>query len=197
LTAFTSPSTWAPGTLSSTTLNSDVRDNMKNVDERLTIVGITSVSAGTNKIKSARCGVKCTNSADTTATTGTDKTLTWDTETFDTDGFHSTVSNTHRITIPSGLDGDYHFTVAIEMLGNAGGDRTIWLEDSGGVIRARQIGRAPTASNRTALVLSVPIYGLASADWIAAHYMQDSGSTLDIYLNITRASFSAYRIFAA
>jgi len=39
--------------------------------------------------------------------------ITWDTETQDTAGFHSTTTNTSRITIPNGYGGDYllHFNV--------------------------------------------------------------------------------------
>jgi hypothetical protein len=38
---------------------------------------------------------------------GSDTTQTFDTEAFDTDGFHSTTTLTSRIIIPSGLDGKY------------------------------------------------------------------------------------------
>jgi hypothetical protein len=40
----------------------------------------------------------------------TASTVTWNSERFDTDGFHSTSSNTGRITIPSGKAGKYSFT---------------------------------------------------------------------------------------
>lgn len=43
--------------------------------------------------------------------------LEWDTEDVDTDGFHSTVTNTGRITIPSGLAGTYAWSVAVESNG--------------------------------------------------------------------------------
>lgn len=33
--------------------------------------------------------------------------VTWDTEAFDTDGFHDLVTNTHRLTIPAHLDGSF------------------------------------------------------------------------------------------
>ncbi|HUT77570.1 MAG TPA: hypothetical protein VM285_07785, partial [Polyangia bacterium] len=37
----------------------------------------------------------------------------WDTEDFDTDAFHSTVTNTGRMTIPAGLGGKYMLTASV------------------------------------------------------------------------------------
>lgn len=39
--------------------------------------------------------------------------VTWDSEDYDTDGYHSTVTNTSRITIPSGKAGKYLFTGSV------------------------------------------------------------------------------------
>ena len=49
--------------------------------------------------------------------------LAWDTETFDTDGFHSNVTNNSRITIPSGKAGKYF--VSHGAYWNSGTTRTI------------------------------------------------------------------------
>jgi len=47
-------------------------------------------------------GARVTNSADL-AIGYTATTLTWDTESYDTDSIHSTVTNTERLTVPSGV----------------------------------------------------------------------------------------------
>lgn len=53
-------------------------------------------------------GARVKKSADQTAANYTSATaITWDAEDYDTDGFHSTVSNTSRITIPTGLGINY------------------------------------------------------------------------------------------
>ena len=52
-------------------------------------------------------GVVANSNANTTLSNNTDTVLNWNTETFDTDGFHSTVTNNSRITIPSGKGGKY------------------------------------------------------------------------------------------
>jgi hypothetical protein len=49
--------------------------------------------------------------------------LAWDTETFDTDGFHSNVTNNSRITIPSGKAGKYYISHGAYW--NSGTTRTI------------------------------------------------------------------------
>lgn len=52
-------------------------------------------------------GVYLTKSASQSIPITTYTAITWDTESFDTDAFHSTTTNTSRITIPSGLAGYY------------------------------------------------------------------------------------------
>lgn len=199
MTAWTTPRTWTSTTLAAADLNTDVRDNELHLKEILNVSGATSPSA-LNKLKSARCGVRCTNTADTTGATSTDKTLLWDTDAFDTDGFHSTASNTHRITIPSGLDGDYLFSVQIEFEFNATGDRRVWIEDSAAtmILGVNAKSTNGSASSLHRVTLSGVIADCAAADWFAAHYYQDSGATLTAYQSATtRVHFSAFRLFAA
>ena len=52
-------------------------------------------------------GVYLTKSAAQSIPITTYTAITWDTEAYDTDGFHSNTTNTSRITIPSGLAGYY------------------------------------------------------------------------------------------
>ena len=54
-------------------------------------------------------GCRVYNSADQVIGTGSVTELTWNSETFDSDSFHDTGSNTGRITIPSGEGGKYVF----------------------------------------------------------------------------------------
>ena len=69
-------------------------------------------------------GVRAYNASDTTGNY-TNTPLTLGSESYDTDGFHSTSTNTERLTIPSGLGikkvnaGVNHFANAIASLGNA------------------------------------------------------------------------------
>ena len=58
-------------------------------------------------------GTKLYNTTDQTISTGTWTSITYNSETLDSDGFHSTSSNTSRITIPAGKAGKYIFTLII------------------------------------------------------------------------------------
>lgn len=53
-------------------------------------------------------GVRCRMVADQALTSGSIVYIPWDTEDYDTDAFHSTVSNQTRLVVPSGLAGKYH-----------------------------------------------------------------------------------------
>jgi hypothetical protein len=55
-------------------------------------------------------GCSITKTAGQATTNGVFTAITWDSENFDTDGFHSTSTNTSRITIPSGQGGKYLFS---------------------------------------------------------------------------------------
>jgi len=59
-------------------------------------------------------GVSCYNTPNNQSLSNNTYTvITWDSEDFDTDGYHSTSSNTSRITIPTGKGGKYLFNGGI------------------------------------------------------------------------------------
>jgi hypothetical protein len=194
MTAWTTPRTWTSTTLSASDLNTDVRDNLKNVDERLTLHGITSPSA-LNKFKQAKVGVHLAGSGSQSISDSTDTTLTWDAETYDTDAFHSTSSVTNRITIPSGLDGTYLITLSVRFEANSTGDRRIWVEDDAGTVLARIMGRA-TAASFTHQTLAFA-WDLSAGDWISARVYQSSTGSLAVDKSIASTFFQAHRLFAA
>lgn len=75
---------------------------------------LTADSAETTGVKWAASGasfVGCilTNSTTTTINNSVDTAISWNTETADTDAFHSTSTNPSRITIPAGKAGKYVF----------------------------------------------------------------------------------------
>ena len=193
MTAWTSPRTWASSTLAAADLNTDLRDNTKNLDERLTLHGITSESS-LNKVKMAKVGCHLGGTGAQSISDSTDTTLTWDSETYDTDAFHSTSSNTNRITIPSGLDGVYLVVLSVRFAASATGDRRAWVENSAGTVLARVMARA-TAASFTQLNLSF-MWEAAAADYFSARVYQSSGGALDVDKSVATVFFQAHRIFA-
>lgn len=64
-------------------------------------------------------GCAVTKSADQSIATATTTNITWDTEQYDTDGFHDNSTNNSRFTIPAGLGGKY--LVVVHIRWNQGG----------------------------------------------------------------------------
>lgn len=61
----------------------------------------------------------------------TNATITFDSENYDTDGFHSTLSNDQRITIPSGKGGKYLISGTMIWASNSTGQRAMKLLKNG------------------------------------------------------------------
>lgn len=107
-------------------------------------------------------------------------TLTWDSEDYDTDSIHDTVTNNHRLTVPAGvtkvrvsvsLDWDPHATGyrRLDIIHSAGGrgltsQRTLPVD-----------GAATQSQSATSTVVSV-----TAADYFYVRVYQNSGGSLDI-----------------
>lgn len=115
--------------------------------------------------------------------------LTWNNEIFDTDGFHSTSSNTSRITIPSGKGGKYEIKFTGQFGGNATGMRIYYVYKNGSAIIAN-IFQGTT--NDTSMTICYCL-NLAVGDYLELYVEQNSGSTLSFYKGSTfmYANFSA------
>jgi len=104
----------------------------------------------------------------------TDTALTWDSEQFDTDTFHSTSTNTSRITIPSGKAGKYLFLGRINWTTNSTGAREFKLFKNG----VEQFWNpAALAATQTGNQWST-IYDAAVGDYFEAYVWQSSGGAL-------------------
>jgi hypothetical protein len=118
------------------------------------------------------CSLKST--AGVTIPNATATVITWNAENFDTDGFHSTSTNTGRITIPAGKAGKYLFIVDVscDPLGATGRRSTSFYKN--GTIDA-QFEVTPGASTYPSMAGSI-IYDLAVGDYIDCRMYQTSGS---------------------
>lgn len=194
MTSYSKPRNWVAGqAITAAALNADLRDNMKNIDERLTLHGITSESA-LNKVKAAVCGTRLSDTTDQSIAEGTEATLSWDTEDYDSDGFHD-AGLPARITIPAGLGGYYLVSTAIRWQSNPGGSRSLWVEDDTGLVLGRVIDGAAsgTFTHQTLTFLAL----LSAGDYIISRVGQDgSSATLTAATTIVSAFFGAWRIFA-
>jgi hypothetical protein len=118
--------------------------------------------------------------------------LTFDQETADTDGFHSTVSNTGRLTIPSGLDGLYLILGQVEWATNNTGSRRAQILLNGATLLASVRDAAFASSQVHHQVMA--IYPAAAGDYFTLEGLQTSGGALNA--NATDTWFSCVRLFA-
>ena len=124
-------------------------------------------------------GVSLCKSADQSISNTTLTAVTFNTELFDTDGFHDNSTNNSRITIPAGKAGKYLFTA-----------KAMWLVNSGGGIRFIQLTKNGTditgdnnvTPNANFGVTSQvnQVFNLAVSDYIEAKIYQDSGGALSV-----------------
>lgn len=108
--------------------------------------------------------------------------LTFDTEIYDTDAFHSIVSNTDRYTIPSGKAGKYRMGVRGQFAGSTGGTTrqlTLGIDKGGGSVNHAACNQPP---HPTATVARMECWyedDLSVGDIITANVLQDSGGALN------------------
>ena len=121
------------------------------------------------------CALTQSSAQSISNTTQTD--LTFDTETFDTDGYHSTSSNTARITIPSGKGGYFLVTARVSYASNSTGSRGLWLNKNGTSV-ATSFGQPSSTGDITTIQIN-HIMSLAVGDYITMNAYQGSGGSLN------------------
>jgi hypothetical protein len=113
--------------------------------------------------------------------------INWATEDFDTDAYHSTSSNTSRITVPAGKAGKYQINAFLVFDPNTTGVRYIGIYKNGTLYKTTSVkanDQYPT------LQISV-IADLAVDDYIQVYVRQDSGANRDCFAYGPDAAFQA------
>jgi hypothetical protein len=125
----------------------------------------------------AGCSLK--KSASQSVADNTVTAMTWDQEVFDTDGYHSTVTNTDRITIPAGKGG-YYLVTCVLYFNDTDADtwRDIRIYKNGTNTMAT---RVPGSNQSAKAPVISDIFALASGDYIQAYAVQASGASVDVY----------------
>lgn len=101
--------------------------------------------------------------------------LTFDSETFDDSNFHSTSSNTNRLTVP--IAGTYLISGGVRFASNTTGNRQVRILLNGTTMIARDQRSASTGvvySNVTTT------YRLNASDYVTLNVFQDSGGNLNV-----------------
>ena len=127
-------------------------------------------------------------SANITVANDSSPIVTWNSERFDTDAFHSTSSDTSRITIPSGKGGKYLVIVSGAYASNSTGFRAFYLRKNGsGDIELIQ---TPPVSGSGIIFGASTIINLVATDYIEITTNQTSGGNLNFQGGITVNQFA-------
>lgn len=139
--------------------------------------GATAPQWATPSSGSTFVGVSIYNSSAIAVANGTYVAFTANAENFDTDGFHSTSSNTSRITIPTGKGGKYLVTAKIAMQASAIGTRYCSIYKNGSNVGAASF--VPTVGTFSFGFSYVET--AVATDYFELYTYQDSGGSRDIY----------------
>ena len=131
-------------------------------------------------------GCSLSNSTSQSIPNNTYTAITWSVERFDTDGFHSTVTNTSRITIPSGKAGKYRVSILGEYDDNTTGFRQVSVYKNG--TRYLAFYTTPSAVYPSGGLTCV--MDLAVNDYIEMYVQQDSGGSRTFYTDAHQGDFS-------
>lgn len=124
------------------------------------------------------------NSSAVSVSTSSATILNANSENYDNDAMHSTVSNTSRITFQT--PGRYGCTASAQFGANAAGIRQIEFLLNGVAILA-SVSRIPAVSGFDSYVKTFIKVTAAAGDWIEARVFQNSGGAL----NVTLVEFTA------
>ena len=173
----TNPMTTTGDTIYSSSGSTPARLGIGTSGQVLTVSGGVPTWATPSSGTASFVGCRVTNSVAQSIANGTRTTLTFDTEGFDTDAFHSTSTNTGRMTIPSGKAGKYLVTAGVTFATNATGAREIYLFKNGSFYS--QVFAVATSAGSSGNAIP-DIISLAVGDYVDIRVEQSSGGSLDV-----------------
>lgn len=156
--------------------------NLDWLKNALAAIGVTADS-GTQTVTSAVAGCRVYNSAAISVPNDTWTALTFNSERFDrfdnaASTYHSTTTNTARITVPAGLGGYYLIGGHAEFASNTTNRRGLRIVHStGATVIASDVQEA--VGNVHSLSI-VTLYAVAAAEYVTLEAYQNSGGALNV-----------------
>lgn len=122
--------------------------------------------------------------------------ITFDAEEFDTDGYHSTSTNTSRITIPSGKDGKFLLVANLTYAADATGSRYIAFYKNGSRVAAVLRMNAATEAGATTWMGGTALVSAVAGDYFEVYGFQKSGASLNVTNTQDGTRFGCYYLGA-
>lgn len=129
-------------------------------------------------ISSTFVGASAYKSTNQSLSNNTNTAVTFDTENYDTDSFHSNVTNNTRFTIPSGKAGKYLITGTMSFASDTTGYREVMLYKNGAISNFLA-KNYPVQTSGTNVNFNV-VVNLAVNDYIEIYVIQTSGTTMNL-----------------
>lgn len=148
-------------------------------DARISQSSVEQYLAGAKRVSVHR------NSTALSTVTSTDTPIPFTTELYDDGGFHSIVSNTERLTVPTGEAGFYFIRGRVGWSESAGGAdatrRTAWLRLNGvtNLDRESRLGHHSASSVQIGINVG-RLYKLVATNYVELIAFQSSGSNKDV-----------------
>ena len=158
----------------SSTANVKTRLGIGSTGQVLTVAGgVPSWATPAGGPTFSGCAVRRTTNL--SLSNGTQTAITFDTEIYDTDSYHSTVSDTERMTIPSGKSG-YYMVMITGTFSGTSGQREFTIQKNGaGITGYSSLVSAAGGDGYTSLTL-VYVLNLTAGDYIHFNAYQNGGS---------------------
>ena len=134
-------------------------------------------------------GCAVTRTSNQTISNNTATAIEWNSEEYDTDGFHDNVTNNSRLTIPSGKGGKYLISGAIIYDADADGARNLSIYKNGTIFNYTNIIPTSSSASYTCLAASM-VMDLAAGDYIQIYTNHTAGNNLIIYGTDSRIQIS-------
>lgn len=176
------------------TLYTEINGNLDNDNIDAAAAIVTS--------KLAFSGARVTNSGTISLLTATWTLMTFDTESYDTDAYHSTVSNTGRLTAPT--TGKYLVTGSVGFNSEASGLDCLKLvavrlnaagSSLGGTLVGGQYVGSPANTSVYNVSISI-VLALTATDYVELFAYQSSGETINALLSSAPSAFAISRLGA-
>lgn len=141
----------------------------------------------------ADIGARVYDASTQTLTTGSAAFINFDSETFDTDTMHDTVTNNTRLTATTA--GKYLVIGQMEFAANATGERRLSIGKNGATNDVATVVHDAAASGETRIIVA-GFVDLSATDYVQLEAWQNSGGNLNVSGGPNSSWFSAMRVAA-
>ena len=177
-TGMTNPMTTTGDTIYSSPGSTPVRLGIGSTGQVLTVAG--GVPSWATPAGASFIGVQATKTTDQSCANATDTQISFNSENFDTDGFHDNTTNNERLTVPAGLGGYYKVYFSMIWANNATvARRIVEVYKNGGKSTGTFVQLFETSSINVPTCLSSFTINLSAGDWLQINAVQLTGGALD------------------